>query len=208
MQQFLRTLNRWGFDLLDSTGHVLQQITTVLPGWYQRRIYELLHVRIPRIYARRFYNLILGHQAILSHQQGRDVSIEAAADHWYTHYHLPAILLLRRMLASGQDPMQAYFAVMQHKWNLSKKAGYEIPLDEAIVDWSMLHARTGNLGEIDPALLAKWWRELEPGAQILEPPLIESEILDPLLSTAERPLVHINQQELEQKLPEILDPES
>ncbi|HLI70110.1 MAG TPA: DUF4032 domain-containing protein, partial [Ktedonobacteraceae bacterium] len=140
--------------------------------------------------ARRFYNMILGHQAIMSDKEKREVSLEEAARHWYTHYHLPAILLLRQVLTVGQDPLKAYFDVMLHKWKLSERAGYEIPLDEAVVDWSMQKAQTGRLGEIDPALLARWWHELEPDAQVLEPPLLEREELDPLLSTGERPLVH------------------
>ncbi len=189
-QIFLHRINHWGFSLLGMTGRALQEFTTVLPRWYQRRIHELLHITIPRIYARRFYNMILGHQAIMSDKEKREVSLEEAARHWYTHYHLPAILLLRQVLTVGQDPLKAYFDVMLHKWKLSERAGYEIPLDEAVVDWSMQKAQTGRLGEIDPALLARWWHELEPDAQVLEPPLLEREELDPLLSTGERPLVH------------------
>lgn len=205
VQRFLRQLNRWGFSLLDTTGHALQQLTTTLPGWYQHRIHELLHITVPRVYAKRFYHMILGHQAIMSKEERREVSIEEAARHWYTRYHLPTILMLRRNLTSDQDPMQAYFAIMRHKWKMSEKAGYEIPLDEAILDWSMQQAEAGNLGTVDPAAIVTWWRDLEPPAQALEPPLIEGEQLDALLSTAERPLVHLHQSELEQKLPEILE---
>lgn len=189
-QQFLQGMNRWGFSFLGMTGRTLQELTTVRPGWYQRRIRELLNISIPRVYARRYYNMILGHQALASEKEGRALSIEEAAHQWYTLYHLPAILLLRQILTAGQDPLKAYFQVMLHKWQMSERAGYEIPLDEAIVDWSMTRAKTGKLGEIDQALRVKWERELEPEAQILEPALIEEEALDPLVSTAERPLVH------------------
>jgi len=205
VQIFLNKLNRWGYSLFGTTGRALHEFIPVLPGWYQRRIHQLLHITVPRAYAVRFYNMILGHQAIMSAREGREVSIEEAAQHWYTYYHLPTILLLRRFLTSGQDPMKAYIDVMVHKWKMSQRAGYEVPLDEAIIDWSMQTAETGKLGEIDPAMLARWWHELEPAAQVLEPPLIESEELDPLLSTAERPLVHLEQPVLEQKLPAILE---
>jgi hypothetical protein len=204
-QQFLHRLSEWGYSLLSTTGHALQEIATVLPGWYQQRIHKLLGITVPRIYARRFYNMLLGHQALMSKQEGRDVSIEEAAQDWYTRYHVPAILLLRRVLTSGQDPMRAYFSVMQHKWKMSEQAGYEVPLDEAIVDWSMQQAETGKLGAVDPALMAQWWRELEPTTEVLEPPLISSGELEPLLSPHEQPLVHLPQPELEQKLPEILE---
>lgn len=205
IQKFLRNLNRWSFSALDTTGGALQNITTVLPGWYQKRIYNLLHVTVPRTYARRFYNMILGHQAIMGREEKREVSLEEAAHHWYNNYHLPAILLLKRLLTRGQDPMKAYFAIMLHKWKLSEQEQREVSLDDAVLDWSMKQAQTGKLGDMDPALQVKWWRELEPVAQALEPPMIADEELEPLLSTSERPLVRMEQPELEQKLPKILE---
>ncbi len=205
LQQFLQTLNSWSFSLLNATGHRVQQLTTVLPGWHQRRIYELLHITIPRVYAHRFYDMILGHQAILSEQEGHDVSLEDAAHNWYTRYHLPAILLLRQNLTSGEDPMQAYFAVMQHKWDMSRRAKHEVPLEEALLDWLMKHAKTGTLGPVDPASVATWWSDRKPVATVLEPVPIESEELEPLLSSGEQPLVRLPQPELEQKMPAILE---
>jgi Domain of unknown function (DUF4032) len=205
VERFLQDLNRWGFSMLSTSGHAFQDFVTILPGWHVRRIHELLGINVPRRYARRFYNMILGHQAIMSKQEGRDVSIEEAARHWYTYYHLPAILLLRQNLTSGQDPMPAYFDLMRHKWDLSVKAGHEVPLEEAALSWAMKQVDTGKLGSVDPAMLAKWWRELEPAAQVLEPPLIESEKLEPLLSEQEQPLVHLSTPELEQELHTILE---
>jgi len=201
----LEALNDLRYSLLDMSGHAFQQVATVLPGWYQRRIHELLGITIPRQYARRFYNTILGHQAIMSKNEGRDVSIEEAAKDWYTRYHLPAILLLRQQLTNEQDPMQAYFAIMEHKWKMSLKAGYEIPIEEAALDWAMEQADTGKLGAVDPAAIATWWRERQPVAQALEPSLIESKKLEPLLSNEEQPLVHLPPPELDQELTKRLE---
>ena len=149
--------------------------------------------------------MILGHQAILSAREGRDVNLEEAAHNWYTRYHLPAILLLRQNLTRGEDPMQAYFAFMQHKWNMSRKAKHEVPLEEALLDWLMKQANTGTLGAVDPASVATWWSERKPVATALEPQPIESEELEPLLSTGEKALVRLPQPELEQKMPQILE---
>ncbi len=206
LQQFLSTLNRWSFSLLSTTGHTIKQLTTVLPGLHQRRIYELLHITVPRVYAHRFYDMILGHQAILSEHEGRDVTLEEAAHNWYTRYHLPAILLLRQNLVSGEDPMQVYFAIMQHKWNMSRQVKHEVPLEEAFLDWFMQQAKTGTLGTVDPASIATWWSDRKPVATVSEPQQIESEELEPLLSSGEKPLVRLPQPELEQKMPEILEP--
>jgi len=205
VERLLRNLNRWGFSLLSTSGHVFQEFVTILPGWYVRRIQELCGITVPRAHARRFYNMILGHQKIMSEKENRDVSIEEAAQDWYTHYHLPAILLLRQNLTKGQDPMRAYFSLMRHKWDLSVHAGREIPLEEAALSWAMRQVDKGELGTIDPAMMVKWWRELEPVTKIVEPPLIESEKLEPLLSEQEQPLVHLPAPELERELKEILD---
>ncbi|HET9922351.1 MAG TPA: DUF4032 domain-containing protein [Ktedonobacteraceae bacterium] len=201
----LSTLNRFGLSLLDKGGKALQNLATVRPDWYVNRIRDLLHITVPRSYARRFYSTILGHQALMSKREGHEVSIEEAARDWYTRYHLPTILLLRQHLTKGENPMPAYFSIMRHKWNLSKKAGYEVPMDEAVLDWAMHQAEIGRLGTVDPAELARWWRDRESVAQALEPPLIESESLEPLLSSGERPLVKLPQPELDQKLTGILE---
>lgn len=204
-QRFVDMLGDWSGTLAERAEDTIKQATTVLPGWYQKRIYELLHIDIPRQYARRFYSVIVGHQAIMRRNEDREVSIEEAAHDWYEHYHLPTILMLRQRLTHEQDPMQAYFAIMQHKWDMSVKAGSEVPLEEAILDWGMQQVQTGKLGPVDPASIATWWHQREPVTNVLEPNLIASEELDPLLSTGERPLVHLNPVELEQQLPAILE---
>src|SRR6266567_2943817 len=205
VERLLDNFNNLGFSLLDMGGRALQEFTTVLPGWYARRIYELLGINVPRRYARRLYNTILSHQVLMSQHEGHTVSIEEAAKDWYTHYHLPAILLLRQHLTSGQDPMDAYFSIMDHKWKLSKKAGHEIPLDEAVVDWALHEAKTDKLGAVDPATIASWWHERQPVTQALQPPLIESKQLEPLLAEKEQPLVHLSPPELEQHLNGLLE---
>lgn len=141
----------------------------------------------------------------MSEKLGRDVNIEEAAQDWYTHYHLPAILLLRKHLTTEQDPLQTYFAIMDRKWKLSKRAGYEIPLDEAVVDWAMRQAEKGTLGTFDPAAIARWWREREPVTKALEPPLIESEKLELLLSKEEQQLAHMPEARLDEELTSILE---
>ncbi len=205
VERFLDHLNRLGFSLLSMNEAVLSPFVSILPGWYVHRIHELLGIQIPRKYARRFYNMILGHQAIMSEALKREVSIEEAARDWYQHYHLPTVLLLRKTLTSDQDPLEAYFAIMRHKWKLSEQAGHEVPLDEAVVDWAMRKAEKGTLGTFDPAGIATWWRTRKSAAQALEPPMIEREKLEPLLSESEQPLVRLPSTQLEEVLQERLD---
>lgn len=189
VERLLDRLNRLGLSLLGMGGHTLQMLISVTPGWYARRVHELLGIKIPPRYARRFYNTILGHQAIMSKKLGRDIPIEQAARDWYTQYHLPAMVLLRQILTSDQDPLRAYFAVMLHKWNLSVRAGREIPLEEALLDWAMRQARRGTLGPVDPAALTTLQEAGEPAIEALEPPIIRTEQMAALVAEDEKPLV-------------------
>lgn len=207
-QRMLESFNRLGFSLLDMGTEVVQQLTTVLPGWYQRRIHDLLGITVPRRYARRFYNGLLGHQAIMSKNEGRDVSLEEATQDYYTRYHLPMILLLRKYLTKGEDPLQAYFSLLHYRWKLSNKVGREIPMDEAIVDWAMTRTDTGSLGAVDPATISTWWHNREPVTEVLEPAMIESAQLEPLLSEEEQPLVRLPTSVMEHKLNEMLEQHS
>jgi hypothetical protein len=205
--RMLASLNKLGFSLLDAGSNAFETVISVSPGWYVRRIRELLGIKVPLHYARRFYNTILGHQAIMSKELGRKVTIEEAARHWYERYHLPAILLLRQVLTNNQDPLDAYFAIMRHKWELSKKAGYEIPLDEAMMSWAMRQAEIGGIGAVDPAELATYWRDRQPVAEALSPPPIQNEKLEPLLSQEEKPLVTLPESQLAEKLRQQLETE-
>ena len=101
--------------------------------------------------------------------------------------------------------MQAYFSLLEFRWKLSLKAGYEVPMEEAALSWAIQQVDTQKLGEVDPAALASWWHERESVEQVLEPPLIEGEELAPLLSKEEQPLVHLPAPELDQQLTKILD---
>jgi Domain of unknown function (DUF4032) len=204
-QGFLQTLNEWGSTLTEKAETTVRSIIPTFPGWYQRRIYEILHVTIPRQHARRFYHLIIGHQAIMSKNEERDVNLEEAAHDFYEQYHLPTILLLRQHLSNEQDPMQAYFEIMDHKWTMSMKAGHEIPIEEAITDLSQQSVSTKKKRWLDLAKLStSSWQQQTLHFADEQPSLIESEELDPLLSTAERPLIRLKLEDLQRKLPEIL----
>ena len=198
--RMLTSLNKLGFSLLDAGSNAFETVISVSPGWYVRRVNRLLGIKIPPRYARRFYNMILGHQTIMIKETGRAITVEEAARDWYERYHLPTVLLLRQILTSDQDPFEAYFAIMRHKWELSEDAGYEIPLDEAMMSWAIHKADTGQIGPVDPAMLASYWRERQPVAEALAPLPIEDEKLEQLLSEEEQPLVHLPESQLAKEL--------
>jgi hypothetical protein len=118
---------------------------TVRPGWYQQRIREVLGVRVPRRFARQFYRHLARHQWLMGERAQREVSLEEAAREWYERYHLPAITLLRTYFPSEDDSLEVYLGVLERKWELSLRAGFETSLEEAALDYALRHARSADL---------------------------------------------------------------
>jgi hypothetical protein len=118
---------------------------TARPRWYQQRIQEALGVRIPRPYARQFYRHLIRHQWLMGERAGHEISLQEAARDWYERYHLPAITLLRTYFPSESDSLEVYLGVLDRKWQLSLRAGFEVSLEEAALDYALRHARSADL---------------------------------------------------------------
>jgi hypothetical protein len=120
---------------------------TLRPGWYVQRLRELLGIRVPRASAQRLYQHLLVHKWLLSEQAGHDVGMDAAAQDWYTHYHLPALAFIAAYLpdADASATYAAYVAILDHTWELSQREQREVPLDEGAVDYALAQARPSPL---------------------------------------------------------------
>jgi len=154
-------LYEYGYSILDAGWHAIQaagdslanirahslaaRAETARPGWYQQRIQEVLGVCIPRRFARQFYRHLARHQWLMGERAGREVSLEEAARDWYERYHLPAITLLCTYFPSEDDSLEVYLGVLDRKWELSLRAGVEISLEEAALDYALRHARSADL---------------------------------------------------------------
>ncbi len=117
----------------------------VRPRWYQQRIREVLGVKIPRQFARQFYRHLARHQWLMSERAGREITLEEAARDWYERYHLPAITLLCTYFPGEADSLEVYLGVLERKWELSLRAGFEVSLEEAAIDYALRHARSADL---------------------------------------------------------------
>jgi hypothetical protein len=150
-----------GYSLLDLSWRAIQatgdglaslrpralaaHVETARPRWYQQRIQAVLGVRIPRPYARQFYRHLVRHQWLMSERANREISLEEAARDWYERYHLPAITLLHTYFPSESDSLEVYLGVLDRKWQLSLRAGFEVSLEEAAMDYALRHARSADL---------------------------------------------------------------
>jgi hypothetical protein len=161
MERVAGQLSELGYSLLDlswramlATGDgiaslrpraVAAHAETARPRWYQQRVRQVLGVRIPQPYARQFYEHIQRHKWLMSERANREIPLEEAARDWYERYHLPAITLLRTYFPSESDSLEVYLGVLDHKWQLSLRAGFETSLEEAALDYALRHARSADL---------------------------------------------------------------
>jgi hypothetical protein len=102
------------------------------------------------------------HKWYLSERRGVEVSLPEAADDWLTHVFAPLTELFRAedlpRLFPGKTAADLYVEVMTHKYYLSRSAGHDVGLPEA------LHSYARGFGH-EPGLV-DFWRGL--GNRILE----------------------------------------
>ncbi|HEX8035949.1 MAG TPA: DUF4032 domain-containing protein, partial [Ktedonobacterales bacterium] len=119
------------------------EVATLRPGWYVRRLRDLLGVHIPRPYARRIYHHINVHKWVLSERAGHDVGMETSARDWYQNYHLPLLAFLDTFLphADIATTYEAYAAILDHTWDMSQQQHRPVPIEEGAMDYALGHAR-------------------------------------------------------------------
>lgn len=102
------------------------------------------------------------HKWYLSERRGAEVPTPVAADDWLTHVFAPLTQLFLAedlpRLFPGQTAADLYVEVMTHKYYLSRNAGHDVGLPEALHDYAR---RFGH----EPGL-ADFWRGV--GTRILE----------------------------------------
>jgi hypothetical protein len=105
------------------------------PGWYREHLRDIMGVWIPRLYARRVYDLLLGHKWLLSEDRGYEVGLAEAGADWRAQYHDPVSQLLQTYTPDTPLDYDRYLAIMQHIWALSQAAGHPIPIEEGAIDY-------------------------------------------------------------------------
>lgn len=119
------------------------EVATLRPGWYAQHIHELLDVRVPARYAARIYEHLNVHKWLLSERAQTDVGMEAAAQDWREHYHLPLMAFLASYLPDA-DPTTfyaTYAAILDWAWELSVREGRTVSIEEAAMDYALTRTR-------------------------------------------------------------------
>lgn len=105
------------------------------PGWFRDNIRDLMGVWVPRTYARRVYDLLLGHKWLMSEAVGYDVGLAEAAQDFRERYHDPLVQLLGAYVPGQPLDFERYLQIMHHIWALSQREGRPIPIEEGAIDY-------------------------------------------------------------------------
>ncbi|MGB9724654.1 MAG: DUF4032 domain-containing protein [Chloroflexia bacterium] len=89
------------------------------------------------------YDVLLEHISVhryyMGLEEGREISWEEAAAHWYDHVYLPIVEVIREQKVlehfPGHTETDLYVWVMDHRYFLSREAGGEVPPEEASNDF-------------------------------------------------------------------------
>jgi len=108
---------------------------TLRPGWYRDQLRDLVGIWVPRAYARRLYELLLGHKWLMSEAAGHEVGMAEVSADWRERYHDPLDKLLRTYAPGKPLDYDRYLAIMHHIWLLSQREGHPIPIEEGAIDY-------------------------------------------------------------------------
>ncbi len=108
---------------------------TLRPGWYRERLRDLVGVWIPHAYARRVYDLVLGHKWLMSEAAGYDVGLVAAGEDWRQRYHDPLVQLLTAYTPDQPLDYDRYLAILHHIWRMALHEHRIVPIEEGAIDY-------------------------------------------------------------------------
>lgn len=135
----IRQLNALGFDVdelsmtTDIDGLSLQiQPKVVDAGHHSRRLLGLTGLDVEENQARRLLNDLDAYR-VATNRQGDDE--EVVAHDWLVNVYEPTVRAVPREYTGKLEPAEVFHEVLEHRWYLSEKAGADVPLGQAIIDY-------------------------------------------------------------------------
>lgn len=139
VDQRLRRLHDLGFDAAElelvSTGDgtCIRMVPRVVEhGFHASQLRSLTGIEAGENQARRLLHDIRRYGAHLEQRTGRRVREAMAAARWMEDRFEPTIAAIPSELATALEPAELYHQVLEHRWYLSERAGFDVGLDEAI----------------------------------------------------------------------------
>ncbi len=136
VQARIAALNDLGFDvgeleiITDLDGASVQiQPKVVDAGHHSRRLMRLTGLDVEENQARRLLNDLDSFAAWTGQQ---NESEEIVAHQWLTQVYEPVLRGIPRDLASKLEPAEVFHEVLEHRWYLSERRGYDVPMVEVV----------------------------------------------------------------------------
>lgn len=132
----LRTLNGLGFDVAElaadaTSGGIRVSPKVVDAGHHRRRMMRLTGIAMHENQARRLLNDIDSYRCIY----GQDEDEQAMAHRWVTNCYERVLGLIPRELRGKKEAPELVHEVIQHRWYSSQRAGQDVGLDWAALDY-------------------------------------------------------------------------
>ncbi len=135
----IRRLNELGFDIdelamstdVDGT-RVRIQPKVVDAGHHSRRLMHLTGLDVQENQARRLLNDLDSFRAATDRQADDE---EFVAHDWLTRVFEPTVRAIPRDLRGKLEPAQVFHEVLDHRWYISERAGYDVPMPEAVASY-------------------------------------------------------------------------
>jgi hypothetical protein len=129
----LQRINDLGFDvgeveLVTSTDGARLRVETRVsePGQQRHELFRLTGLQVQENQARRLLNDLWSYRAYLEQRTGRPVSDTVAGRRWLTEVYQPVVAAVPPELAGRLEPAEVFHEVLEHRWFLSERAGFDV----------------------------------------------------------------------------------
>ncbi len=138
MEDRIRRLNMLGYNVdelamtTDADGTTIQITPKVVDaGYANRRLMRLTGLDVQENQARRLLSDLDSYRASMD----REVSESVAAHEWLVHCYEPVAANIPENLRHKLEPAQVFHEVLEHRWYLSERAGYDVSVQWAFADY-------------------------------------------------------------------------
>jgi hypothetical protein len=129
----LQRINDLGFDVgeielvTSPEGARLKVETRVAePGQQRHELFRLTGLEVGENQARRLLNDLWSYRAFLEERSGRHVPEAVAGRRWLTDVYQPVVAAVPAELAGRLEPAEVFHEVLEHRWFLSERAGFDV----------------------------------------------------------------------------------
>jgi len=96
------------------------------PGQQRHELFRLTGLEVQENQARRLLNDLRSYRAYLEQRSGRPVPETVAGRRWLAEVYQPIVDIIPAELAGRLEPAEVFHEVLEHRWFLSERAGFDV----------------------------------------------------------------------------------